>query len=79
MAAGRRRQTAALSRTTTPTARKVASVPSRRTADGRAMLPSMPPSAIASDIADTAVARWAAVTRLCRIVDSSGQVAPWAT
>ena len=39
----------------------------------------MPPSDMASDMADTAVARCAAVTRACSTVDSSGQVAPCAT
>ena len=39
----------------------------------------MPPSAMARDIAETAVARCAAVTRECSTALSSGQVEPWAT
>ena len=34
----------------------------------------IPPSAMASDIAETAVARWAASTRVCRTADRSGQL-----
>lgn len=72
-------QAVAPSRTTAATARKAASVPNAAASDGTTRLPARPPSDMASDLADTAVARTAAGTRSCRTALSNGQVAPCAT